>query len=1820
MSFSFFLFFEVKDGDVAPTGSCFGLIQVTDDWFAKLFYAMRICSIAACCCFLSSVFALREASDEGGKKNLRGENETAEDLKRNRTLTRTMTMGGNDASELNSTQIQEMSEQVGHNHARRDQTIPSWFECFEQDPNGPLHMGLGFFMVLVAVIMELTRVRSKVQGKAAELSDAKAEQGAQQDLALPDVDADGSDDEEEDEETLAVNALQNVEEAQKKMKYGLSMRFAGDDFERKWFEDSYPKSKRRGAVILAMVAAGMILDRAYSIHELSTCSGDGWWLRKLVEAASIAVLSKVFFFLAILMPNADATQGSWADRTYWAILFFFAAFFLAVNVHPLGMSCDDVAGMSTWCSDPSIATAATKKDCTLQGHTACQMLQLWMLVMPYVLPQFDCWSYTFVWLVFIYTGCSWLYTVVFDERVHVDDLPLHFILLAVTACLGTMKKYFLEKGLRRQFRIDYEEKKVLEDLYNVFDGMVPTYVIPRMLREETIADPIERVTILFVLIVIDDSAHSMDPKKTLADLNQIFGRMDEICAKYQVTKIETVAEEYVACVGVLPKDHGEMGDKAHYDKLLMRMFLAASEILDMENQDFRMGGQKVQLKMGTHTGKIIAGVIGKKLPRFRLFGDTINTSARMMQKSKPGQLMFGEETNQVLPSCIPSQKGEKVMMKGKGEVEVYYFDRAAFQAAEAKRLLEDQSGLQRLFKLLVYALVFWSNLCAAAGEGAEVILGLNTSSRGSELLQRIFALKNSEMNQATVVGDVIRKHRTQDCFVDMTKEKKERRKEKEKERRKEKRKAKEKVSSPGEEESWSWEETWQNEAWGVQDWGEAWAEQDAEYWLLDSGASVVADFFFLSFTGEERVSVRRDNLRVLILVERMSSMVGAVLTTESVIRARHEIIMWLREFGLVSGSTSVLLSTDSESAVSDLVGTAASEFTFSVRKAGPQQHEAVGAAERAVRKVKEALQTLRSDLNAEGSQAIRVRASIRIERRLEALGDRVQPSSSDEPREVLELPVYEDGLASRLVLDEVCEDAEAPRREDAEVGESQPSLLKRPMPAARISTGEHMDLDLPGEPSAASGVKRRSDVEVVDLERLEGEMQQTSHLKPRRLDELLWGSDLAVPVCLDERLTGPNIHGTGISSIVYESGPQSRSEAELVKLGGKSVLLWKPYGGVDDSTMEELDGSLVFEGMKEELVNLERCRTGRVINVLILMYVDDLLIVSESEAAEMAVREAIGSKLTLKITGTIKPSYAGGGATSFIGRFIRRWPGSSVFEVGIDKEYLQPCFTAYGVQKGSSAVPDISAILDRTGETELSQEAYGLFRRALGKVLWFSQTRQDLKLIIGLISTQQSKPAQATEAALRALLRFLYDDRNVALQLPSEQLNEAFLGCPVEELERKVHVFPHASHAPYRFLARRGITGGALTYAGALVRGVAKTQGVVCLSSCEAELHALQHMEQEAVCFAFLLERVLTSLGNLRGGEHVDISLDSSKFEQDGETPGEQVQIDVISDSEAALAVIHAEDIPKRKDGLQMAGWDQVCITPESQATWRLLEFITWQWNVLRSGLTEFGCMFMCPVLVLQEVFGFEETFLLEMETGSTEVEVVEFPDNDYPDYESDQSGLQRLFKLLVKQGNQDTEESQAKKSEDERQQEVNEVIQQVFDSSEPTGWLLSHKEGFTDDAQELAKPNSKMFSEVPEAKVAVILELLKAFVRKFRSRLHRQALLMAAVTFCDLFLMEWMKAYQVQDKGSGFLPNTKNGGRFQVLLGCRDLATDWMMENVALVQWGVVATSTIVSALMFVSYDALVFPQITKSYENMQFLEYVNQQLSLVFVLAFFI
>ena len=87
-------------------------------------------------------------------------------------------------------------------------------------------------------------------------------------------------------------------------------------------------------------------------------------------------------------------------------------------------------------------------------------------------------------------------------------------------------------------------------------------------------------------------------------------------------------------------------------------------------------------------------------------------------------------------------------------------------------------------------------------------------------------------------------------------------------------------------------------------------------------------------------------------------------------KVKTQICRWLDHFGLTSTTTGIILLTDAERAVADLVGKTADKYTFNVRRANPQQHQSVGAAERAVRRLKESLSVIRAELNAGGADVV----------------------------------------------------------------------------------------------------------------------------------------------------------------------------------------------------------------------------------------------------------------------------------------------------------------------------------------------------------------------------------------------------------------------------------------------------------------------------------------------------------------------------------------------------------------------------------------------------------------------------------------------------------------------------------------------------------------------------------------------------------------------------------------------------------------------------------------------------------------------------------
>ena len=229
---------------------------------------------------------------------------------------------------------------------------------------------------------------------------------------------------------------------------------------------------------------------------------------------------------------------------------------------------------------------------------------------------------------------------------------------------------------------------------------------------------------------------------------------------------------------------------------------------------------------------------------------------------------------------------------------------------------------------------------------------------------------------------------------------------------------------------------------------------------------------------------------------------------------------------------------------------------------------------------------------------------------------------------------------------------------------------------------------------------------------------------------------------------------------------------------------------------------------------------------LCVVYVDDILLLSTTKEAggtcgcNFVVCSACEDNWRDRRRGRIPDLYWS---------CYKRERDSSEITLGVDPHYLDSTFLDYGVTRGSENVPDISGHLEKTltdsnFQKPLSDEAYSRFRKALGKLLWLSQVRHDLKTWMSVLGTQQAKPMHGTEQALKAVLRFLYVDMHACLCLPSR--DETIMSQVDDAQLRSVHLhsFSDASHAPYRFNNRKGVSGGAVFFERSLVRSLSRQQ------------------------------------------------------------------------------------------------------------------------------------------------------------------------------------------------------------------------------------------------------------------------------------------------------------------------------------------------------------------------------------------------------------
>ncbi|XP_011301298.1 atrial natriuretic peptide receptor 1 isoform X4 [Fopius arisanus] len=214
---------------------------------------------------------------------------------------------------------------------------------------------------------------------------------------------------------------------------------------------------------------------------------------------------------------------------------------------------------------------------------------------------------------------------------------------------------------------DYlEEKRKCEELlYQLLPKSVASQLI---LGQSVIAETYDHVTIYFSDIVGFTSLSAESTPLQVVDLlNDLYTCFDSIIENFDVYKVETIGDAYMVVSG-LPVRNG-----MNHAREIARMSLALRDTV-MTFSIRHRPNEQLKLRIGMHTGPCVAGVVGLKMPRYCLFGDTVNTASRMESNGEPLKIHVSPATKEVLDTFGTFElhcRGE-VTLKGKGKMTTYW--------------------------------------------------------------------------------------------------------------------------------------------------------------------------------------------------------------------------------------------------------------------------------------------------------------------------------------------------------------------------------------------------------------------------------------------------------------------------------------------------------------------------------------------------------------------------------------------------------------------------------------------------------------------------------------------------------------------------------------------------------------------------------------------------------------------------------------------------------------------------------------------------------------------------------------------------------------------------------------------------------------------------------------------------------------------------------------------------------------------------------------------------------------------------------------------
>lgn len=239
-------------------------------------------------------------------------------------------------------------------------------------------------------------------------------------------------------------------------------------------------------------------------------------------------------------------------------------------------------------------------------------------------------------------------------------------------------------------RVELENK--LADLtdaqLSMLEQLFPRHIIEYMLARlptkvgkniKGLANNHEKVMVLFCDVVgFTSMSKEVEPSAVMNFLNELYECFDTLCDDYNMYKLDIVGDCYIVVAGLIKEDQDgfvcvEDLDEDQVALNAIRIMQFGKAML-RHSKPILMPHDKspVKIRIGIHTGPLVSGLVGSKMPKFTLFGDTMNTASRMESTCKPGCIQVSDAFKNLVPHEDWEATGG-VQVKGKGLMETFIY-------------------------------------------------------------------------------------------------------------------------------------------------------------------------------------------------------------------------------------------------------------------------------------------------------------------------------------------------------------------------------------------------------------------------------------------------------------------------------------------------------------------------------------------------------------------------------------------------------------------------------------------------------------------------------------------------------------------------------------------------------------------------------------------------------------------------------------------------------------------------------------------------------------------------------------------------------------------------------------------------------------------------------------------------------------------------------------------------------------------------------------------------------------------------------------------